>query len=129
MTASIELVYAESYRSVLNTYSTLLSSRGYKVIPLASGAELKTYFEELQAKSQRPHVLLLDPLFSDIKGFEIMQHVRHQYPEMKIVVMSGHPKCLQQATESKYVDLVITKPVSASCIDYEIRKLLTGLVA
>jgi CheY-like chemotaxis protein len=120
----IELIFAESYASVRSAYSLLLQYCGYQVTSLATGGELLQHFAAFNSQLNDLPVILLDPMLSDMWGLDAIQSIRNKHPSIYVVVISGHPKCLEKALDSIYVDLVLSKPASVVHIDNEICRML-----
>ncbi len=65
----------------------LLSSHNYQVESFSAGKSLLTALacaEEVQG------LLLLDVKMPDLDGLEILQQVRDQYPQLAVIMMTGH---------------------------------------
>jgi len=71
--------------SILNMLSSILEDEGYQVSVAKSGAEaLKLIRAEL------PDLVILDIWMPEIDGLEILKRIRHQFPHLMVVMMSGH---------------------------------------
>lgn len=71
--------------SILNMLSSILEDEGYQVSLAKSGAEaLKLIRAEL------PDLVILDIWMPEIDGLEILKRIRHQFPHLMVVMMSGH---------------------------------------
>ena len=91
------------------TLKMALELEGYK-------AELATTGMEALAKQrQKPaHVVITDIFMPDSDGFELIATVRREYPETRIVVMSGGGQKLKRdylsSAELMGVDATLQKP-------------------
>jgi CheY-like chemotaxis protein len=126
--AAVELVLAESYSSLLTVNSLLLRNRGYTVKEITCTAELIKYFTMLNDEKQ-PDVLIIDPYLVDMQGsdtwgMETIYNLRDKFPTLSIIVLSGHPRCVELAELCGSVDVVLTKPVSSTALDNTIKHLL-----
>ncbi len=70
---------------ILNTLGGILADEGYQVTVARSGGEA---LKVIQAES--PDVVILDIWMPKPDGLETLQHVKRQFPNMIVIVMSGH---------------------------------------
>jgi CheY-like chemotaxis protein len=65
--------------------STLLESSGYNVMAVSNG------LDALRELSKRHFdVIVTDYLMPQLNGLELLKHVRTQYPETPVILVSGH---------------------------------------
>lgn len=76
---------ADDEPSILNTLSSILEDEGYQVTAAKTGTEaLKA------VQSEPPDVVMLDIWMPDLDGLEVLKRVREQFPNMMVIMMSGH---------------------------------------
>ena len=71
--------------SILNTLSSILEDEGYQVSCAKNGVEALKLI-----RSETPDLVLLDIWMPEIDGLEILKRVRQQFPNLLVVIMSGH---------------------------------------
>ena len=71
--------------AILNTLSSILEDEGYQVLTAKSGAEALKII-----RSDTPELVLLDIWMPEIDGLEILKRARQQFPNLLVVMMSGH---------------------------------------
>jgi DNA-binding response OmpR family regulator len=103
------------------TLKMALELEGYKAELATTGSEA------LALQRQAPaHVLITDIFMPDSDGFELIATVRREYPETRIVVMSGGGQKLKRdyltSAELIGVDATLQKPFEIT----ELLKLLKG---
>ena len=71
--------------SILNTLSSILEDEGYQVSLAKSGTEaLKLICAE------PPELVILDIWMPEIDGLETLKRIRQQFPNLMVIMMSGH---------------------------------------
>lgn len=71
--------------SILNTLSSILEDEGHLVSLAKSGAEALKLI-----KAEPPDLVILDIWMPDIDGLETLKRVRQQFPNLMVIMMSGH---------------------------------------
>jgi DNA-binding response OmpR family regulator len=108
----------EQFRGFLQD---VLGERGYRVIT-AAGVE-----QGLDIMSGTAvDLVITDMMMPDIRGSELVAHLRNNGSKVKILAMTGHPAgdAALAASESYNVDAVMYKPFSAK----EIVAVVQGLL-
>lgn len=71
--------------AILNTLSSILEDEGYQVLVAKSGLEaLKV------VRSDSPDLVILDIWMPEMDGLETLKRLRAQFPNILVVMMSGH---------------------------------------
>lgn len=65
----------------------LLEKEGYKVTPASSGKEAKEKFNSMEENSQ---LVITDVKLPDTSGFEVIEDIKRQNPDVKVIYMSGY---------------------------------------
>lgn len=71
--------------SILNTLSSILEDEGYQVSLAKSGAEALKLI-----RAEPPELVLLDIWMPEIDGLETLKRIRQQFPNLMVIMMSGH---------------------------------------
>ena len=71
--------------SILQSLEGILSDEGFETICVESGAEALEKIEEVM-----PDLVLLDIWMSDMDGIETLVKIKETYPNLQVVMMSGH---------------------------------------
>ncbi|MEE8234746.1 MAG: response regulator, partial [Nitrospirales bacterium] len=83
MSGSICLVDDEP--SILNTLSSILEDEGYQVSLAKSGVEALKLI-----RAEPPDLIMLDIWMPEMDGLETLKQMRQQYPNLMVIMMSGH---------------------------------------
>ena len=71
--------------AILNTLSSILEDEGYQVTIAKTGEEALNVIQR-----EPPDVVLLNIWMPELDGLEVLKRVRGQFPNMMIIMMSGH---------------------------------------
>ncbi|MCD6548986.1 MAG: sigma-54-dependent Fis family transcriptional regulator [Thermodesulfobacterium sp.] len=80
-----EIWILDDEKGILEVLEDILKDENFQVKSFLWGKEL---LKEINLK--QPKVLLLDLWLKDIDGFEVLEKVKNTYPEVQIIVISGH---------------------------------------
>jgi two-component system nitrogen regulation response regulator NtrX len=80
-----EIWILDDEKGILETLEDILKDENFQVRSFLWGKEL---LKEINLK--QPKVILLDLWLKDIDGFEILEKIKKTYPEVQIIVISGH---------------------------------------
>ncbi len=80
-----EIWILDDEKGILEVLEDILKDENFQVKSFLWGKEL---LKEINLK--QPKVLLLDLWLKDIDGFEVLEKVKSTYPEVQIIVISGH---------------------------------------
>jgi two-component system cell cycle response regulator len=86
--ASARIVIADTDAAILQTMTWVLKEHGYDVASAGSGRELMTLLEE-----RTPDLLLLDVMFSDVDGFQLLERIKNdeRWRDMPVLMISSLP--------------------------------------
>ena len=70
---------------ILNTLSSILVDEGYQVTIAKTGREALGVIQQ-----EPPDVVLLDIWMPEFDGLEVLKRVREQFPNVMVIMMSGH---------------------------------------
>ena len=71
--------------SILNTLSSILEDEGYQVSLAKSGTEALKLI-----RAEPPELVILDIWMPEIDGLETLKRIRQQFPNLMVIMMSGH---------------------------------------
>ncbi len=71
--------------SILNTLSSILEDEGYQVMVAKTGEEALKVIQ-----MEPPDIVILDIWMPGLDGLEVLKRVREQFPNMMVIMMSGH---------------------------------------
>ena len=71
--------------SILNTLSSILEDEGYQVSLAKNGTEALKLI-----RAEPPELVILDIWMPEIDGLETLKQIRHQFPNLMVIMMSGH---------------------------------------
>jgi len=80
-----EIWILDDEKGILETLEDILKDENFQVRSFLWGKEL---LKEINFK--QPKVVLLDLWLKDIDGFEVLEKIKKTYPEVQIIVISGH---------------------------------------
>jgi len=80
-----EIWILDDEKGILETLEDILKDENFQVRSFLWGKEL---LKEINLK--QPKVILLDLWLKDIDGFEVLEKIKKIYPEVQIIVISGH---------------------------------------
>jgi len=80
-----EIWILDDEKGILEILEDLLKDENFQVRSFLWGREL---LKEINFK--QPKVVLLDLWLKDIDGFEVLEKIKKTYPEVQIIVISGH---------------------------------------
>jgi len=86
--ASARIVIADDDPAILQTMTWVLKEHGYDVGSATSGRDLLTLLEE-----RTPDLLLLDVMFSDVDGFQLLERIKNdvRWRDMPVLMISSLP--------------------------------------
>lgn len=119
MAANITVMVVDDEPSMLRYLQTLLEVKSYKVETATCGEELL----ERLASGCAPDIVLLDMLMPGMDGLETLERVRHDYPDLKVIMLScvgDVPKVVHAIRLGAYDYL--TKPFQKATLDALIQR-------
>lgn len=117
----LRLLIVDDNEDILSTFYEFFNSMGYEVKTAVDGfAALKI----LKDKSLSFHCLITDLVMPNISGVGLISIVKKEYPQIKIIAMTGYgdqPGALASEAEA---DLVLFKPIDLFKIEEKVSALL-----
>ena len=118
------ILVVDDEEPVRSAVRRILHKYGYDVLVAADGADA---LEILRREQRRIAVLLTDMVMPVMSGRELVEHAARGFPDLRIVVMSGHTEdpTLRQgqlATEHAF----IAKPFTVTDLSATIRQVIDG---
>ncbi|MEJ2543517.1 MAG: response regulator [Calditrichaceae bacterium] len=116
------ILVVEDEVNVLEFAKEALQNSGYKVLEAKDGIEA---LKVLKNKSKEIDLIISDVVMPDMGGQELSEEVNKQYPDMKIIMMSGYTdsQIIRTGAESQSVNFIY-KPFSIKTISKKVREIL-----
>lgn len=115
------LLIVDDNESILSTFYEFFSSMDYSVKTAVDGLEALKLLKQDKLGFQ---VLITDLVMPNISGVGLISIVKQQYPDVKIIAMTGwgdHPGALASEADA---DIVLHKPVNL----FKIEEMLVDLL-
>jgi len=93
MSRNIKLVLVDDEQLILEGIKMLLSAQKNISVDymVTSGAEILAYLENIE-KDHFPDIAMIDVQMKPMDGFELVEILKRNYPELKIIILSSHYK-------------------------------------
>ena len=103
----------------------LLTRAGHEVLSASDGRSgMDLYHEQL------PDLVITDILMPEVDGLEIIRSLRREFPQVKIIAMSGGGETgkLQYLPEAREfgADIALSKPFDPAVLTAEVERLLAA---
>src|SRR3989338_2377206 len=106
--------------AVTSTLESVFLQQGYKVLVANNGDEAKTIADET-----RLDLILLDIEMPGLSGLEVLEYVKKNWPETKVIMVTAYGELEKKARELK-CDEFLTKPFALGKLEEAIAKNLSG---
>ena len=118
-----KILVIDDDRSICETLELYLTEEGYEVVTAATGTEGLNKFVEIS-----PDVVILDIRLPDVDGFTILEDLREEDENVKVIMITAHHDMDStiNAMKSGAFDY-IHKPVNVDELDMAIRKAVKSL--
>jgi len=117
------VLLADDESAIALLFEMDLTRRGYCVLKAHSASEATKISEDFPTPID---VLITDWNMPDMKGDELADQLFKQRPEMKLLLMSGHPGASETIDRfSKNQAVFLAKPLTPSKLDSAIKELLS----
>ena len=83
--AGERILLVDDEKSIRTTLAAILNEEGYRPVAVGSGPEALTRLGE-----EVPDLVILDIWLPDMDGIETLAEVKRQWPELPVVMISGH---------------------------------------
>lgn len=80
-----KVLLVDDEEEFVRTLAERLALRGIEARMALNGEEALQALEEAL-----PHVLILDMMMPGLGGLDVLKRVRHQYPEVRVILLTGH---------------------------------------
>lgn len=80
-----KVLLVDDEEEFVQTLAERLALRGIEARTALGGEEALQAMEEAL-----PHVLVLDMMMPGVGGLDVLQRVRHRYPEVRVILLTGH---------------------------------------
>ena len=119
---SESIVVIDSEPVVRNVITEILRRAGYRV--RATG-EPETAFE--MVRQERPDLVITNVFLRGIRGHDVMQRLRSEFPDVRVLMVSGLPddEVIRSWTNEDGFD-AFPKPFTAEALKEKVREVLTG---
>ena len=119
-TGNETLLLVDDEVALLESTKDILEMMGYKVITASSGAAA---IEKLEVNSNISLVVSDVIMPGEINGYNLLEHCKINYPEIKFLLCSGYDKTSNYKEVPKHYNL-LAKPYSREQIGQKIREVL-----
>ncbi len=116
------ILIVEDEENVLEFTKEALQNSGYNVLEAKDGIEALGVLKE---NSNNIDLVISDVVMPNMGGQELSEKVKEQYPELKIIMMSGYTdsQIIRSGAESQAVNFIY-KPFSIKTISKKVREIL-----
>lgn len=123
-TAPRKILIVDDEAAVANSLKLIFSNRGYEVRAVYSAEQAIEVLAEWQ-----PHLAIVDVMLPQMNGIQLAGILRGNYPECRILLISGHPGTAQLLNEAKEQGgsfEILAKPLHPTFILDTVSDLLPG---
>ena len=115
------LLIVDDNEDILSTFYEFFNSLGYEVKTAVDGfAALKI----LRDKPEFFHCLITDLVMPNISGVGLISIVKKEFPELKIIAMTGYGDQPGALASEAQADVVLFKPIDLFKIEEKVSELL-----
>lgn len=79
------ILIVDDEKSICQSLGSILADEGYEILSAGSGEEALKIIEE-----EPPSLIILDIWLPGIDGIETLKVIKSQYPQMRVIMISGH---------------------------------------
>ena len=90
------ILVVDDEEAICQSLKGILSDEGYEVLTARSGEECLDMIEE-----ELPSLVLLDIWLPGIDGIEALKRIKAKYPQMQVIMISGHGTVESAVTTTK----------------------------
>jgi CheY-like chemotaxis protein len=113
------ILIVDDQKQIRSLLRTLLESIGHEVIEAGNGRE-----GLCQYRTARPDLVITDMQMPDMNGAEMIEHLRHIVPNVKIIALSGSHGGIRDANRLVGSQYTIRKPFSLEQLSQTVQALL-----
>jgi CheY-like chemotaxis protein len=118
------ILLVEDEPMVLNLTTSILKNAGYKVVTASTPRQA---LEKMAHQTDPVHIMITDVVMPGMSGPTLANTLVSEYPEMKIIFMSGYTDAA--VVENRFIQpgsVFLQKPFSPDALKAKIRELLDG---
>jgi CheY-like chemotaxis protein len=118
------ILLVEDEQMVLNLTASVLKNAGYRVVTASTP---KQALEKMAHQTDPIHIMITDVVMPGMSGPTLANTLVSEYPEMKIIFMSGYTDAA--VVENRFIkpgSVFLQKPFSPDALKAKIRELLDG---
>ena len=115
------ILVAEDNGQLRSWLQKVLEYAGYAVMEAANGRELMDILRRTSV-----HLCITDLAMPEQEGIETIQMIRSEYPEMKIIVISGAGPEMLQVSRKLGATASLSKPVDVETLLKTVREVLAA---
>jgi signal transduction histidine kinase/CheY-like chemotaxis protein len=116
------ILVVEDYKELRALIGEVLREAGYSVIEASTGPEALGLLRHYQG---RLDLVMTDLAMPEMDGQTFAEHVRLEYPDLKIVFMSAYPEAVLEHAETKQDGIrVLRKPFTDEDLTAQVREVL-----
>ena len=124
------ILVAEDNRDLMEELAAILTEEGYSVGQADNGKEARSYLD-----TNHVDLLISDIYMPEVDGLELSLYARERFPDIKIFLISGGGRLLQQVDGASYLrwgklmtkaDEIFKKPFLADDLLAEVNRYLTA---
>ena len=118
---SMRVLVVDDEHLITDTICAILNANGFDAVGAYSGVEALQAVTEL-----RPEIVLSDVLMPRMSGVELCIELRSQFPDMKIILLSGQASTagiIQRAEADGYHFTLLPKPIHPEDLIARLRNL------
>jgi len=104
---------------LVTSTAALLELAGYAAIPAYSARDAVDLLDD---EAGRIDLILMDIRMPDVDGFDLLRVLRHRFPLLPIILMSGLPVTSEDVVPSGAT--ILTKPFDAAQLEEAIKRKL-----
>lgn len=122
----VKILVADDTKAITDILKNILSKEGHKVDTAADGTEA------ISCIDKNPYDLVItDMLMPRQDGFDVIHHLKENYPDTKIIVMTGGGIAITPSEVIKSVgddiEIFLTKPIGKSELMDAVNTVLSSL--
>jgi signal transduction histidine kinase len=113
-----KLLLVDDEKDIREILRLSLVDMGYTVFEAENGVEALRIFQEVQ-----PPIVLTDIKMPNMDGIELLQKIKHENPEIEVVMITGHGDMDLAIKSLKYEATdFITKPINVDALEISLKR-------
>lgn len=103
-----KILVVDDEPEIVGMLKDLLSFKGYEVIDASSGEEALNILER-----ETVDLILMDVMMPGLKGTDAARIIKIKYPDIKVIILTGHPDIGSSLLKENILDGIFMKPLRA----------------